>query len=224
MELTFVSEKSFRINYGIEFSLEKHHQLLYIRDQLLNIDAITEAVVGYTTLTVYFNPFRLTYNEVRKVVVPYLTQQAENQPNGNVIKIPVCYEGEFAPDMQVVADYHAIDTNEVIRLHSERNYQVLFLGFAPGFPFLSEVDSKIATPRKNNPRREVHRGSVGIAGKQTGIYPSPSPGGWQIIGRTPVHLLPMKENQPTLVQPGDFIRFYPISQQEFFNLQEFEHK
>src|SRR5690606_21636786 len=124
------------------------------------------------------------------------------------------------PDLQAVADYHSIDKKEVIRLHSHKRYQVLFLGFAPGFPFLTEVDTKIATPRKSNPRREVPGGSVGIAGKQTGIYPSSSPGGWQIIGRTPIHLLPMKEDQPTFFQPGDVIKFYPISAQEFRRIQK----
>lgn len=220
MKISFVSEGSFRVSYGNQFSLKKYEQLLYVRNQLMQNDAITEAVVGYTTLTVYFNPFRLMYKDINSLIAPYLNGSVPTKREGNVLRVPVCYEGGYAPDLQAVADYHSIDKKEVIRLHSHKRYQVLFLGFAPGFPFLTEVDTKIATPRKSNPRREVPGGSVGIAGKQTGIYPSSSPGGWQIIGRTPIHLLPMKEDQPTFFQPGDVIKFYPISAQEFRRIQK----
>ena len=220
MNISFVSERSIRISYGHTFSQESYNQLTYIQRQLTVLDAIVEAVIGYTTLTVYFNPFEVTHDKLEKIVLELIKENKSLQVEGKHIEIPVCYEGEYAPDIQEVANYHRITVKEVIDYHCSKRYDVLFLGFAPGFPFLSEVDARLATPRRNNPRKNVARGSVGIAGKQTGIYPSDSPGGWQIIGRTPISLLPMKQEQATLLQAGDSIQFYPISKQEYVRLEQ----
>lgn len=222
MNISFISERSLRISYGNIFSHKSYQQLLYIRQHLLSLDAITEAVIGYTTLTVYFDPFHFTHEELESIISELIKEDKTVQLAGEHIKIPVCYEGEYAPDIEEVANYHRMTIEDVIEYHCRKSYEVLFLGFAPGFPFLSEIDARLATPRRINPRRNVVRGSVGIAGKQTGIYPSDSPGGWQIIGRTPINLLPMHKDQATLLKAGDSIEFYPISQQEYVELEKLD--
>lgn len=220
MNVSFISERSLRISYGNIFSHSNYQKLLYIQQQLTNLNAITEAVISYTTLTVYFDPFTLTHRELQRIISELINEDKTVQLKGEHIKIPVCYEGEYAPDIEEVANYHRMTIEDVIKYHCGKKYEVLFLGFAPGFPFLSEIDVRIATPRRKNPRNNVFRGSVGIAGKQTGIYPSDSPGGWQIIGRTPINLLPMRKDQATLLKAGDLIQFYPISQQEYVELEK----
>src|SRR5699024_9656039 len=126
-----------------------------------------------------------------------------NEKDATLYEIPVCYEEEFGWDMGEVTNSHSISQQELVALHTEPTYTVSFLGFSPGFPFLNGMNQAIQTSRKQNPRLEVPKGSVGLAGKQTGIYPSQSPGGWQIIGRTPIELLPLQPHKPTLLTPGD---------------------
>lgn len=131
------------------------------------------------------------------------------------LRIPVCYEPPHAPDLDLLARRQGLSTNEVISLHSGRTYQVYMLGFLPGFAYMGQVDERIALPRRPQPRVRVEPGSIGIAGRQTGIYPLPSPGGWQLIGRTPLGLFDPAAARPTLFQPGDLVTFYPITAHEF---------
>ena len=130
------------------------------------------------------------------------------------IEVPVCYEGEFAPDLDQVASHCNLSSEEVINLHTAAIYDVYFLGFAPGFPFLGGMDKRLSTPRLESPRLEIPAGSVGIAGEQTGIYPLSTPGGWQLIGHTPVSLVDFNDDSPTLLKPGDRLRFKAISYKE----------
>src|SRR5699024_4926794 len=135
--------------------------------------------------------------------------------NSRMVEIPVLYGGDYGPDLDLVAHRNQLSTEEVIRIHSERDYLVYMIGFAPGFPYVGGMDERIEAPRKENPRQSIPAGSVGIAGKQTGIYPFESPGGWQIIGRTPAQLFLPESNPPTLIQPGDRLRFVPIDEAEY---------
>jgi inhibitor of KinA len=130
------------------------------------------------------------------------------------IKIPVCYEEPYAKDLKALADIKNISINKIIQLHTEKEYKVYMLGFLPGFAYMGIVDEHICTPRKQQPEN-VAAGSVGIAGNQTGIYPVDSPGGWQIIGRTPLQLFNKEKEIPVLLQPGDIVSFYPITSDEF---------
>lgn len=131
------------------------------------------------------------------------------------IKIPVCYSEKYALDLDDISKEIKMSANEIINLHTARKYRVYMIGFTPGFAYMGEVDERIAMPRKVQPRTKVEAGSVGIAGTQTGIYPLDSPGGWQIIGRTPVKLFNKEKNDPVLLQPGDEIEFYSITEDEF---------
>jgi inhibitor of KinA len=131
------------------------------------------------------------------------------------VEIPVCYGGEYGPDLEAVAEYHHLSTSEVVEIHSKEEYLVYMIGFAPGFPYLGGMSEEIATPRRHSPRLSIPEGSVGIAGMQTGVYPISTPGGWQLIGRTPLELFCPNENPPTLLQSGDIVKFVPISLEEY---------
>ena len=133
------------------------------------------------------------------------------------IKIPVCYSAKYALDVQYMAQQKNLSPDEIIKLHTAKKYRVYMIGFLPGFAYMGQVDERIAIPRKAQPRTIVEAGSVGIAGIQTGIYPLDSPGGWQIIGKTPINIFDKEKDDPVLLQPGDEIEFYSITEDEFTN-------
>ncbi|KUP24671.1 kinase inhibitor [Paenibacillus sp. DMB5] len=140
-------------------------------------------------------------------------EQADPAPR--IVSIPVCYGGETGPDLEFVARYNRLSVEEVIDIHSSADYLVYMLGFAPGFPYLGGLSPAISTPRRPSPRLAIPAGSVGIAGDQTGVYPLETPGGWQLIGRTPVALFRPHAVPPVRLQAGDLVRFYPVSFSEF---------
>ncbi|TNE54096.1 MAG: 5-oxoprolinase subunit PxpB [Bacteroidetes bacterium] len=145
---------------------------------------------------------------------------ATTSRTGRQLEVPVCYHPDLAPDLADLAARHDLYPQDVVDLHTSREYRVYLLGFLPGFPYMGIVDDRIATPRLEQPRQQVPAGSVGIAGNQTGIYPLESPGGWNLIGRTPLTLFdPGKTDDPVLFRPGDYVRFVPISLQAFHQYQ-----
>lgn len=138
----------------------------------------------------------------------------------DVVEIPVCYGGEHGPDLEFVADMNRLTPEDVIRIHSSHRYLIYVIGFAPGFPYVGGIPESIAAPRKKTPRLQIPRGSVGIAGTQTGIYPIETPGGWQIIGRTPLALFRPEAQPPSLLNGGQYIRFRPIDVEEYERIRE----
>jgi inhibitor of KinA len=191
-----------------------------------------EYVPAFTTVTVYYDPWIVSskgHRDPYASVTQALTQildQMQTQPgktSAKLVEIPVCYGGKWGPDLEVVAALNEISPEEVIRLHAREEYLVYMIGFAPGFPYLGGMNDRIAAARKDKPRSKVPAGSVGIAGKQTGIYPLPSPGGWQLIGRTPLVLFDPRRESPSLLQAGDHIRFVPITEKEFERHKEETH-
>jgi inhibitor of KinA len=136
-------------------------------------------------------------------------------PPPRTVEIPVCYGGELGPDLEDVARQHGIDAREVIDIHASRDYLVYMVGFMPGFAYLGGLSSRIATPRRPTPRTAVPAGSVGIGGEQTGVYPLTSPGGWNLIGRTPLRIFDITRSEPALLVTGDRVRFRPLSMDEF---------
>ncbi|GGJ77816.1 inhibitor of KinA [Anoxybacillus voinovskiensis] len=182
-----------------------------------SIKGIVEVVPTFSSVTIYYDPLVLgTYEQVRNQTKRWLEQMEETiQPKARTIVIPVCYGGEFGPDLPEVARYHGISEEEVVRLHAEARYKVYMIGFAPGFAYLGGLPLELATPRRATPRRVVPAGSVGIAGGQTGIYPLATPGGWQIIGRTPLSLFRPTHRQPSLLCAGDIVRFRPMTEKEY---------
>lgn len=136
--------------------------------------------------------------------------ESEAQTTGSrLVNVPVIYGGEAGPDLLQVADHAGLSAKQVVELHSSREYDVFFIGFQPGFPYLAGLDPRLHMPRRAEPRVAVPAGSVGIGGSQTGVYPLASPGGWQLIGQTPVALFTPQQQPPTLLQPGDKVRFVP---------------
>ena len=176
------------------------------------LPGIHEVIPTYHSIIVIYDPL-LTAPDVLQpellALVERLGQVEMPQPSETII--PVCYGGEFGPDIEAVAAHNGITVEEVIRLHSAPSYPIYMLGFSPGFPFLGGLSDKLHTPRLASPRTLVPAGSVGIANNQTGIYPIASPGGWQLIGRSPVKLFDPGQDNPFLLKAGDRLRFEPIS-------------
>lgn len=183
-----------------------------------------EAVVGsYCTVAVHYHPLRRTFAEVAALLVD-LEQQLPTAtvPPPRTIDIPVCYGGEFGPDLSFVAAHCGLGEEQVIARHSAPGYRIYAIGFAPGFCYLGGLDQRLHAPRLESPRQRVAAGSVGIAGGQTGVYPLESPGGWRLIGRTPLRLFAPERKQPLRYEAGDIIRFRPITPKEYATIKEGE--
>lgn len=192
---------------------------------------LREVVPAFTTLTVYYDPWLASENghyapygrvagQLRTLLAAPAAAEAATETAA--VEIPVCYGGAFGPDLDFVASHTQLGAAEVIARHSTPDYLVHMIGFAPGFPYLGGLDVRLATPRKAQPRPLVPAGAVGIAGPQTGIYSLPTPGGWQLIGRTPLRLFNPAWAQPSRLQAGQHLRFVPISAAEFQRLQQHE--
>lgn len=179
---------------------------------------IIETVPAYLGIMVYFNPLKTEINTLVEKIREIYSKPDDSitADQGTVHFIPVCYGEDFGPDLGHVASHNSITDTEVISIHSAGSYRVYMLGFTPGFPYLGGMDHRIATPRKSTPSLGIKAGSVGIAGEQTGIYPVTSPGGWQIIGRTPLVLFnPADNSRPFLFRAGDVLNFYPVDRSTF---------
>jgi KipI family sensor histidine kinase inhibitor len=176
---------------------------------------------AYASLLIDFDPLQLTHDEVAELVESISSdEQATVTDNSAVVNIPVCYDAEFGLDLDDVTRHANLSVEEVVRLHSSATYLVCFLGFSPGFTYLGGLPEVMRTPRLSTPRRMVAGGSVGIAGSQTGIYPMDSPGGWKLIGRTPLRMFDPLAQPPTRLQPGDRVQFSVIDRATFEQLQQ----
>jgi KipI family sensor histidine kinase inhibitor len=175
------------------------------------LEGIIEWLPTYAALTVFYDPLILSYDKVAqwlRACAERTADQVSRTPR--TIEVPTHYDNEFGPDLDFVAQYHDLSPVEVVRIHSGDTYQVFMLGFTPGFPYLGELSERIATPRLAVPRQRVPTGSVGIAARQTGIYPIESPGGWRIIGRTSLKLFDLTREPPFLINMGDSVKFVPV--------------
>ena len=216
-----VGDKALLIEFGNTINLDvnqKVHTLDHAISQL-GLQGVEECVPTYRSLLVYYNPLKTSYEQLvfRLKDLEERLSEFSVSTRKRVIEVPVVYGGEYGPDLDYVAKHHNISGEEIIRLHSDREYTVYMIGFVAGFPYLGEVADEIATPRLKTPRLRVPAGSVGIAEKQTGIYPCESPGGWQIIGRTPLKFFDAEKHPPALIQPGNTVKFIPIEKEKFEN-------
>lgn len=198
------------------------------------IPGVIELAPAYTSVAVFFDPIAVLKSSgategafgefatrIRRAIVPasrrHRRRTAASRPR--LIEIPVCYDREFGLDLDRVAEHTKLSEREIVDLHSTGEYRVACIGFVPGFTFLAGLPKNLATPRRDVPRKEIAAGSVGIGGAQTGIYPLRSPGGWNLIGRTPLRLFDPTNNPPTLLCPGDSVRLRRISREEFESLK-----
>ena len=218
------------IDFGnvIDENINKKVISLFKAIQRDPLPGMIEAVPAYSSLSIIYDPVFIRKNfSKNNTAFDWVKEQTEkflqthiesNEKTPRLIKIPVCYEQEFGTDIANIAKAKQLNKEEIIQLHTMKQYRVYMLGFLPGFPYMGEVDEKIAIPRKPQPQA-VAASSVGIAGKQTGIYPLPSPGGWNIIGRTPLQLFDRSKKDPTLLNAGDIVEFYSISKEEFLKME-----
>jgi inhibitor of KinA len=214
------------IELGDEISIDINQKVISLFNYFSNhpVDGIKDLIPAYNTLTLVYDIALLQKKfpgiSVYERMYVLLQKSAEEIGKPTIqsarrVSIPVCYDVSLAPDIVSLAEIHQLTVDEVIRLHTSQIYHVYMIGFLPGFAYMGSVDKKIITPRKQQPRKIVPAGSVGIAGEQTGIYPFDSPGGWQLIGQTPVTMFDPKKETPCFLQPGDEVRFYAISIAEF---------
>ena len=216
-------DKALAVELGDSISPETNRR---VRDLFLaignqQIPGIIDLVPTYRSLLVYYDPLRLPLAELEErlaALEQHLDQAAVKPPK--LVEIPTLYGGEYGPDLGHVAEHNGLTPEEIIQIHSGTDYLVYMMGFTPGFPYLGGMSERIATPRLQTPRTLIPAGSVGIAERQTGIYPIESPGGWQLIGRTPVQLFDPKREPPVVVEAGDYIRFVSITEDAYHDIQK----
>jgi len=176
-----------------------------------SIDGIIETVPAYATLLVHYDPLMLSFAQIKNHLLTKLSQAQENETRKpRLVEVSVQYGGEFGIDLESVASHLRLSVEDVIRIHSEKTYTVYMMGFTPGYPYMGKLDDAIIMPRLETPRTKVPAGTVAIAGSQTGIYSIESPGGWNLIGWTPLKLFDPESNSPFLFAPGDEVKFAPI--------------
>lgn len=218
-----VGDCAISIDFGqvIDPKINRHIRQIIEQIKDLQLDGIIELVPTYCALLVQYDAMVYSYSDICRILEPTLQESVTDSANElvTIVEIPTVYGGEFGPDLGFVASYNHLSEAEVVSIHSGTDYLVYMLGFIPGFTYLGGMDPRIATPRLSSPRTLIPAGSVGIAGEQTGTYPSDSPGGWQIIGRTPVTMYDMSKEQAALLQAGDYVRYVSIDENEFHRVK-----
>lgn len=215
-------ETALAMEFGDEISEEINAQIrnTILAIEKLKLEEIVELVPTYRSILVQYDPLKIEYEAlINKLENLEIEDVQSGGGKVKLIEIPTVYSGEYAPDIEYVASHNEISVDEVIKIHTGTDYLVYMMGFIPGFTYLGGMSEKIATPRLEVPRTKIIGGSVGIAGSQTGMYPSDSPGGWQIIGRTPLQLFDAKKEPPVFINAGDYIRYVAIDENEYERIE-----
>ena len=179
------------------------------------LDGVVETVPTFRSLMVYYDPLATTRAKLERAIAALLEDERPPQTSATLWRVPACYEGDFAPDLDDVARLTGLSRSEIVTLHSSTRFHVYMLGFLPGFPYMGDLPGALALPRRANPRTRVPAGSISVAMTLTAIYPYESPGGWHLIGATPVRLFDARRASPALFSPGDAISFEPIDPDRF---------
>lgn len=216
-------DSSLLVEFGKEIDPEINRKIAatvqLMKEQ--HIEGVVDVIPAFASLLINYDPRVIGYEDMKERIRNLLKVDAKaGAGSRRIYEIPVCYGGEYGPDLASIADHAGLSEEEVIRIHSSRDYLIYMLGFLPGFCYLGGLDERIFTPRLANPRLKIDAGSVGIGGSQTGIYPLDSPGGWQLMGKTPVKTYDPDREKPILVEAGDYIRFVPIDEAEYKRIKK----
>lgn len=219
-----LGDRAVLVNFEQRIDYQVHLQVMSLLSGIkdASIAGITFTIPAYCSLTVGYDPQQTSYRDLKEVISDLMHQPAAENISAVVrrLDLPVCYEGAYAPDLKEVSDHSGLEPEEIIRKHTTTTYRVFMLGFLPGFPYMGILEESLQVPRKNKPRMRVDERSVGLAGLQTGIYPFESPGGWNIIGRTPIPVFDASKEDPFLFQPGDQVSFRPVSSPEYKKIRQ----
>ena len=216
-------DRALFVEFGdaVDPELNRRVRRLLLAIQEAKLPEVLEAVPTYRSLLVYYEPRQTSPEELRaKLKLLVQRPQTGEPPEPKVTEVPTVYGGEYGRDLDFVAEHNGLSPEEVVRVHASKAYLIYMLGFVPGFAYLGGMCPRIATPRLPTPRAKIPAGSVGIAGDQTGIYPAESPGGWRLIGRTPLELFHPEADPPVLLQMGNYVRFVQITAEEFSRIEE----
>ena len=210
-------DSALSIELGNEISEEINIKVKELSDAIekSHIKGVVELLPAYSSLMVFYDPEQTGYEKVRRKIVQLKPSKNLKNEQKKLIEIPCCYEREFAPDLDDIARETGLSTEEIISIHCGRDYRIYMLGFLPGFVYLGGLDKRIAVPRLKTPRKKITAGSVGIGGEQTGIYPLDSPGGWRLIGSTPIDMYDPKREKPVLCEAGQYLRFVRIGKRDY---------
>ena len=207
-----IDDRSNRYVYALKRILESESSL-----------SILSIIPSYCSLLVVYDLNKHGQREIADYIESKLStvyKSSIKKVKKEIVEIPTVYGGEYGPDLDYVAEHVGITRDEVIKIHSSVSYKVYMIGFSPGFPYLGGMEKKISCPRLQKPRLRIPKGSVGIAGDQTGVYPSESPGGWRLIGRTPKTLFDVNCQPPVIILPGSYVKFIPINSDEFNSMAQ----
>ena len=227
IKILTAGDASLLVEFGKEINPEINRKIAatvqLMREQ--HIEGVVDVIPSFCALLINYDPRVIGYEEIKSRIKDLLRIEIKaGAERKKIFEIPVCYGGEFGPDIATIAEHAGLTEQEVIDIHSSRDYLIYMLGFLPGFCYLGGLDERIFTPRLASPRIKIDAGSVGIGGSQTGIYPLDSPGGWQLMGKTPVKTYDPDREVPILVEAGDYIRFVPIDEEEFYRIKELVDK
>ena len=220
-------DRALTVEFGNEINEQINAHLMGFINKVKenHIKGIEEMIPSFRAVLVHYNPALHSYSQMSEIIRGVLNQQISDVGHKRrIVEVPVCYENGLGPDIEFVASHAGLSIEEVIKIHSKDPYLIYMLGFQPGFPYLGGLDERIHTPRLETPRLKLEAGSVGIGGAQTGLYPMESQGGWQIIGLTPVKCYNPSAQRPIPYCAGDYIKFVPISYDEYLRLKELDEK
>lgn len=217
-----VSDSALLIEFENRISTEISNRVIGLKNAIdgVNIHGVEECIAGYRSLLVHYNCLQLTLNELQEQIASLLKSDCITELNTKKWRVPVCYQGDAASDLDAVAKLHSLSTDDVVKLHCNSDFRVFMVGFAPGWCYLGGLDPKLATPRLESPRLEVPKGCISIGGQQGMIGGLAMPSGWNLIGQTPIQTYSAKRKSPFFIAVGDAIEFYDVNEREFAQLQK----
>ena len=216
-------DKAVVMEFGNEISKDINAKIRNVVKSVeeAKVDGIVELLPTYRSLMIMYDPLKIEYSELISTLDFMSSKQVDNEEEKiKIVEFPTVYGGEYGPDINFVAEHNNITVDEVIKIHTGTDYLVYMMGFTPGFTYLGGMSDKIVTPRLASPRTKIPAGSVGIAGAQTGMYPSETPGGWQLIGRTPLKLYDSDKEPPVMLSAGDYVRYVSVSEEEYLEIKK----